>query len=188
VLAASDWMNVNFTHPANAGILRHLERRGRGGRAPASCSPEALANPYFNLGTHPDLVQRLCDELGAGLPPCAWVVHGTPALVHPATGVLFAFAQGIGPYALRLPPRERAEALAAARKKTEEGADRLRLSGADRERYVARHTGRVWEYPGGQVLDLDELGAEWVFGRWLDGEGGWCRSAFDFAGLELAAG
>ena len=50
-------MNVNFTHPTNAGVLRHLERRGRGGRAPASCSPEALANPYFNLGTHPDLVQ-----------------------------------------------------------------------------------------------------------------------------------
>jgi hypothetical protein len=74
----SNGMDVNFTHPANAGALRHLERRGRGGRAPAS---------------------RLWDDPGAGRPPGAWVVH-------PATGVLFAFAQGTGPYALRLPPRE----------------------------------------------------------------------------------
>jgi len=116
----SNRMDVNFTHPANAGVRRHLERRDRGGRAPAS---------------------RLWDELGAGLPPCAWVVH-------PATGVLFGFAQGTGPYALRLPPKERAAALAAAGKKAEEGADRLRLSGADRQRYVARHTGRAGARPG----------------------------------------
>jgi len=75
----SNRLAVNFTHPANAGVLPHPERRGRG--APASCSPEALANPYPNLSTH-------------------------LALVHPATGVLFAFAPGTGPYALRLPPRE----------------------------------------------------------------------------------
>jgi hypothetical protein len=177
-------MNVDFTHLANTALARYLRKRGQGRRVPPNCSPETLGNPYFNLGTHPDIVQRLWDELGGRLPPCAWVIYGTPVLVHPATGVLFGFAQGTGPYALRLPPDERAEALAAARRKAEQHADEQGLQGVERERYLAAQSGRVWEYAGGEVLDLNDIGEEWVFGRWLDGEVAWCKSAFDFAGIE----
>jgi hypothetical protein len=173
-------MNVNLTHPANEALVRYLRQRGQGRPVPPDCSPETLGN----LGTHPDIVQRLWDELGGRLPPCAWVVYGTPVLVHPATGVIFAFAQGTGPYALRLPPKERAEALAAARRKAEEWANQRGLKGEEREKYLAAQSGRVWEYAGGEVLDLNDIGEEWVFGRWLDGEVAWCKSAHEFAGME----
>jgi hypothetical protein len=177
-------MNVDFTHPANAALVSYLRQRGHGRRAPPDCSPETLGNLYFNLGTHPDIVERLWHELGGRLPPCAWVVYGTPVLVHLAIGVLFAFAQGTGPYALRLPPKERAKALAAARRKAEQHAEEHGLQGAARERYLAIQSGRVWEYVDGEVLDLNDISEEWVFGRWLGREAAWCKSAFDFAGME----
>ena len=34
----------------------------------------------------------------------------------------------------------------------------------------------------GPGLDLDELGPEWVFGGWLEGEEAWCLAAYRFAG------
>src|SRR5690242_13496879 len=56
---------------------------------------EAVADPRHGLGTHPDLVERLW-KLDAALPErCRWVVHGHPALVHPASGVVFGFAGGM---------------------------------------------------------------------------------------------
>lgn len=161
---------VDLQNPFNAGILAHLSEPGRIGRSVSaardcpSCSPDSVDDAHLRLGTHPDLVARLWDELGASLPEdCRWVVHGTPSLVHPASGIVFAFGCGTHTYALRLPPRLRPAALA---------------SGATTR----------WSYPaypelgiGASALDLASVGPEWVFGKWLPQECEWCRAAYAYA-------
>ena len=146
-------------HPANAGLRRRFEHRElRAGLAPLT-RPDDVEQPYLTLGTHPDLVARLLDELAASLTDdCRVVFYGTPALMHPATGVVFAFAGGTHTYAMCLPEPERAVAIAA-------GAT------------------RVHRYPAGQPdFDLAEIGPEWLFGKWLPAEPHWCVAAFQFAG------
>ncbi len=150
-------MEVDFNHPSNAGILRYLGQY----KAPtvdASQSPDSIRNPYYNLGTHPDLVARLWDEITKNLPEkCNWVVYRCPVLVHPKTGIIFGFAGGTHTYGLRLPNREREEALRA-------GAP-------------SRHT-----YSDKSTLEISEIGLEWVFGYWLTGEDRWCLAGYEYAG------
>lgn len=68
---------------------------------------EDVADPWFGLGVHPDLVGLLW-RLDGELPqPCRWVVWGHPALVHPQTGVIFAVAIGTIGIVARLPPELR---------------------------------------------------------------------------------
>jgi hypothetical protein len=155
----SSHIEVNFEHPFNAGILRYLEHASRRAKSkkPPSLSPDSVDDPYYKLGTHPELVERLWDEITVKLPvDCRWVVYGVPTLVHPQSGIIFAFAGGTLTYALRLPERERQDALQA-------GAQRV-------------HT-----YSNGSQLDLADIGPEWVFGWWLKGEDEWCLAAFLFA-------
>ena len=151
------YMTAASSHPTNAALRAYLLPRLRAG-LPELMAPGDVARPYDTLGTHPDLVARLWDELGRGLPEdCRRIFCGTPVLMHPASGIVFAFAQGTHTYALRVPEPERTAALAA-------GAT------------------RVVKYPGNQgSLDLDTFGPEWVFGRWLKGEPKWCASAHAFA-------
>jgi hypothetical protein len=100
----------------------------------------------------------LWDKLGKVLPEdCRWVVYGTPVLAHPKTGIIFAFAGGTLPYALRLPEPELGEAMRASDK-------------------------RVHEYSSGSTLNLDDIGEEWVFGGWFADEERWCLAAYQFAG------
>jgi hypothetical protein len=71
---------------------------------PLSQSLEAVHDPIFGLGTHPDIVSWLW-RLDRALPrSCRWVVWGYPALVHPLTGIIFALAYGTIGIAVRLPP------------------------------------------------------------------------------------
>lgn len=146
-------------HPANAGLRRHCQSHALPPGLPALASPAEVTNPYETLGAHPDLVTRLWDELGARLPvDCRVVFCGVPALMHPTTGIVFGFAGGTHTYALRLPERERAEALGA-------GATRTK------------------DYPAIPLrFDLDDVGPEWVFCGWFRDEEAWCRSAFAQAG------
>ena len=157
---------VNFGHPANRGIIAYLSADTRQKiDARAQASPADITDPYYNLGTHPDIVERLWDDLGGVLPKnCRWVLYGAPVLVHHASGVVFGFAGGSLTYALRLPPAERALAIAA-------GADTIHHYPAYAELNIAA-----------SKLDLARFGPEWVFGRWLKGEEDWCRAAFDAAG------
>ena len=113
-------LDVNLSSPANIGIVSYLEAMARSPRsvsaaqACASASPESVTNPYYDLGTHPELVERLWDRLTVKLPAdCRWIVYGAPALVRPSSGIVFAFAGGTQTYALRLPTREREAALRA---------------------------------------------------------------------------
>ena len=154
--------------PANARVLAYLAQRPRASAArtpalPESCAPETVADPYMRLGTHPDIVQRLWDELDAALPArCRWVAHGAPVLAHPDTGVIFGLAGGTV-YALRLPGPELAAALAG---------------GAEQVHHFPANPALGIE---ASILDLRELGPGWVFGRWDRAEPAWCRVAFDAA-------
>jgi hypothetical protein len=177
---------IDISHPENAGVVGYLcktkMRSASNARDLYSCSPDSVNNPYYNLGTHPDLVTRLWDEIAAELPvQCKWVVCGTPALVRPDSGIVFAFAGGTFTYALRLPPTARAELVAAALVKANTWAAMANLSGNDHENYVKAHAGDVWEYCGGSTLDIRTIGEQWVFGRFLNDEVRWCRTAYDFA-------
>ena len=127
---------------------------------PMSQPLEAVADPLYGLGTHPDLVERLW-TLDSLLPErCRWVVHGHPALVHPHTGVIFGFAGGTLGYALRLPEAARNE------------ADALGARSAIKMPFEA-----PWD-----VWDASKAGPAWRFGRWLGQEAEWCRAAYDWAG------
>lgn len=147
-------IEVDFQHPANAGILAWLTRDYRGTPAEISRSPGRVRNPYYTLGTHPDLVEWVWDTLTSKLPRrCQWVLYGTPVLVHPRAGIVFAFCGGTHVYALRLPPGKQ--------------------SGMKRE--------RVWRYSSGHELDLDAIGPEWAFGDWNRGEADLALEAYEFA-------
>ena len=149
---------------ANAPVLRFLEARARQFNfppQPVEIQPASMPRPF---GTHPDLSERLWLGITRRLPiDCRWVVHGTPVLVRPSSGVIFGMAFGTSTYALRLPPDERARALA---------------SGAKRSyTYTANEAMKVREL----TIDLSDIGEEWVFGGWLPAEEEWCLAAFHAA-------
>lgn len=146
---------VDLQHAANAGILRFLAARG--GR-PLNGPPDSVPSPYLSLGTHPDAVAWLWDTLNARLPvDCRWIVLGTVALVHPATGIIFACGGGTD-YLLRLPPSRVPEAL-------RQGATQVKAYGVR-----------------ARVLDLRAYDPDWVFGRWKRDEADWCSAAYQAVG------
>jgi hypothetical protein len=129
--------------PENAGVLRYLERVGAG--------PETDPHPddadRYHLGTHPDIVAHLWDTLASAFDgDSRAVIHGTPALADPLTGVVVALGLGTT-YALLLGPDDAAAVIAT-------GGSTV---------HVYRSVGRT--------LDLaSELGPGWVFGSWRDDE------------------
>lgn len=128
------------------------------------CAPEDVEEPYLRLGAHPELVERLCEELPKNLPQdCRWIVYGTPALVHPDTGIVFAFGGGTHTYALRLPPSSLGDARAA-------GAKTVREYPAYPELGISASR-----------LDLAQIGPDWIFGGWHQGEDHWCLAAYEYA-------
>lgn len=158
-------LELVVNHPLNAGLRRHCEPQHDPARIPALAFPDEVPHAYMALGTHPDLVARLWDELGNALPQdCRAVFYGAPALVHPVSGVVFGFAGGTHSYALRLPEPERGEAV---------------IAGAQ----------SIMHYPANQAsLDLALIGPEWLFGNWYTDEARWCVAACLSAGLPNAAG
>jgi hypothetical protein len=142
----------------NRLLCPYLAGLGRWPDLPVIARPEQIIRPYDQLGTHPDLVARLWDELGGVLPEdCRYVVYGRPALVHPGSGIIFAFAGGTHTYGLRLP-----EALA--------------------EEAIRAGASRFIRYPDQTSFDVTGFGPGWILGNWLRQEPTWCRSAYDHAG------
>src|SRR5579884_1802708 len=159
-------IHVDFNAPANAGLLRYLSRSSRRTRSMfftrdrPGCSPNEVAKPYINLGTHPDVVEHLWDVLGKRLPrDCRWVVYGSPVLACPSTGIIFAFGGGTL-YALRLPPNEFEQALRAGLKRLLDYREKPEM-GMEAFRF-----------------DLDTIGPGWVFGKFLKAEEAWCQAAY----------
>jgi len=139
---------VDEALPANDGVLAYLRQRNERG-LPLCAAPDAVGfDPYLSLGSHPDIVERIWKELGAGLPvETRCVVLGTPGLA--ASGLVLAVALGTS-YALRLPDDEVGAAVASG--------------------FVQSHRyGRF-----GPTLDVDKtFGPTWVFGRFDAREPGW---------------
>ena len=83
-------LHVNFTHmnvaqAPNEQVLRYLKRANRD--APDIAAHDSIPNPYYQCGCHPDIVERVWDQIGAAMPAeCRCLVTGMPALVHPAAG------------------------------------------------------------------------------------------------------
>lgn len=143
---------LDEAHPENRGVLAHLARGARAA-APPIAPPSSVRDPATTCGCHPDVVERLWDGLGAGLPRTARVlVHGTPALVHPRAGLLLAVGLGTS-YALRLPRRAARDPAAALLERV--------------------HTYRTV----GVTLDLAAWGPTWRFGAYASAETTWVAEA-----------
>lgn len=166
-------IKVDFGHPANAGILHYLkemQEETASLKLPPSLSPVDVKDPHYNLGTHPDVVSRLWNEIPKDLPErCEWVVYGSPVLVQPEIGVIFGVGLGTT-YALRLPEPARSEAV-------NKGAKTIwTYNDAWRKELGPEHN---------TVLDLAIWGPGWVFGKWLSDESRWCLAAYHSAALDL---
>lgn len=137
---------LDEAHPENAVLLAWLARDGH--RTPIA-RPSSVADAFTQCGSHPDVVERVWDQLGAGLPRAARaLVYGRPGLVHERRGLVLALALGTQ-YALRLPVGVVAEA---------EGAGL-------RSVHVYRTVG--------ERVDVGAWGGTWRFGAWVREEAGW---------------
>jgi hypothetical protein len=144
------------SEPANEGVFRYFMRRPHAadGMQPVTAPSDPKHDYYRESGAHPDVVERLWDQLGKGLPvDSRALLFGSPALVHPQSGIVLAFALGTE-YAMRLP-----------RGRTERPPAGLRT--------VAKWTG------GGSTDIQRECGKEWIFGSFADAEVDWCQEIFE---------
>jgi hypothetical protein len=79
-------MRGKSTAEVEAAVDRVLDKIARGPirpDPPVSQSLADVADPWYGLGTHPDIIEsmwKLDDELPQR---CRWVFWGRPALVHP---------------------------------------------------------------------------------------------------------
>jgi hypothetical protein len=144
----------SLEHPANAKLVAFLSGRARAQALPCSL-PEDFEDPYRELGSHPDIVERLWDQLAEALPAdCRGVVYGTPGLMHPGSGVILAVALGTE-YALRIHASDQEEARASGLQQSHEYA-------TTREQLeLGRH-----------------CGSDWFFGAWHEQERVWCAKSF----------
>jgi hypothetical protein len=150
-------MNIDINSPMNQHVLRYL---GRGEKAlkPAITAPTRVPDPYICQGSHPDIVQRVWDELRVGLPKkCRCLVYGTPALVHNRTGIVIAICNGTQ-YNIRLTAPDFQEAIAKGAK-----------------------TKNRWS-TGEEMDSLEVLGPGWIFGGWFTEEKQWCINTYDACG------
>ena len=152
-------MRGKSTAEVEAAVDRVLDKIARGPirtDSPVSQSLADVADPWYGLGTHPDIIEsmwKLDDELPQR---CRWVFWGRPALVHPDTGVVFAVGIGTIGRVIRLPPQV--------------------LEAAD-----PRHANTVMTGNPGQTFDIGPAGAEWRFVLPQAPAAAWCRAAYDFA-------
>jgi len=143
---------MNIEQAQNAAVLTYLSR-GRP-EAPVFAAWNSIENAYYRCGCHPEIVERLWDQIGPAFPTdCRCLVRSIPTLAHSQSGVILAI--GIGTqYGLRLPPPCATEAIQAGAKTT------TRWSG------------------GGEMNIQRELGEDWFFGGWMKGELEWCREVY----------
>jgi hypothetical protein len=143
---------MDLSHSSNRKVLAYLAARNP--NAPQWSPYRSGPGVYLYSGSHPDVVERVWDQLGQAVDPDSRViVCGTPALVHPGSGVILAFALGTQ-YCLRLPPELIQAAIQAGVR-----------------------TRMVWSK--NHATDAQqEFGEDWIFGRFLKDELDWCREAY----------
>ena len=147
-------MIIDTVTPANRGVLKYLGR-GKKSQRSVVASPNSVTDPYMGQGSHPDIVQRVLDELGASLPVvCRCLIYGTPALIHDRSGVVIAICNGT--------------------------QYNLRLTAGDFRDAIAKGASTRTRWSNGEEMDsLAELGSDWIFGGWFTEEGQWCRDTYE---------
>lgn len=141
----------------NEKVLLYLSRN-KSPHCPVVTPPDSVRDPYMGQGSHPDIVQRVWDELGAALPrDCRCMIYGTPALCHPDSGVIIAICNGTQ-YNLRLTADDYKEAVA-------KGA-----------------TTRTRWSTGEEMEATTVLGSDWIFGGWFKDEDKWCCHIYEQSG------
>jgi hypothetical protein len=145
-------MRLDEEHPDNRLLIEYC--RSRKPKALPLAPPESNPHAYLNLGSHPDIVERIWDGLNAHLPQdCRAIVYGSPVLVHPGAGIVIAMGYGTS-YVLRVPEAFIGAALALG--------------------CTARHT-----WSGGASTDIaGQFGNGWLFGNWLREEAQWLAATF----------
>jgi hypothetical protein len=142
---------ISVDDPRNKGLVRVRNEL----KFPPCIRPvESPRDPYWHLGSHPESVQRVWDQLGSALPvDCRCIVFGTPGLIASRSGILLAKAFGTA-YILRIPQAATDEAV--------RGGART-----------------IMKWTGGTETDVQqEYGEDWVFGRWLKQEPEWLLAVF----------
>jgi len=116
---------------------------------------ERPRDPYWEQGSHPDVVDRIWNQLGRTLPrSCRAQAKGRPVLAESTSGRIFAVARGTA-YALWL---------------TKDDFGRASDAGAS--------TKMVWS--GSHVTDLAKVAGEgWIWGKWYSDEVHWLWHSFD---------
>ncbi len=143
---------ITVRQPLNDPLLAYLAPRGA---TADDREPHADGRDYLEAGSHPDVVDRVWNQLGRPLPfECRRVVGGTPALVQPSTKVILAAALGTM-YVMRLPPSVLRAGIPPNVRTDAYYVDTKRLN--VRERF----------------------GAAWIFGDFVPVELDWCARAFD---------
>src|SRR5437870_5423463 len=100
-------MNANLEQEANAQVLAALSKPD----APVVALPFSVKDPYMGQGCHPDIVERIWDQIGkVFLTDARCLVYGTPALVDPETGIVVAVGYGTA-YCVRIPVASVPEAI-----------------------------------------------------------------------------
>ena len=136
-------------HPtANARVLSALANS----HEPVLAAPDIGNDPYYQRGCHPEIVERIWDQIGAAYPSeSRCLIYGRPSLVDPASGVVVALGYGTA-YCVRIPVTVIPQAITL-------GAN---LS---------------MKWTGGTSTDIQaELGEDWVFGAWLAQEIAWTQA------------
>ena len=140
---------VDLKHPVNRGVLKSMQKGKR-----VIAPPSSAKDPYAGCGSHPEIVERVWDELGSVVPrDCRCLLYGTPALVHDRSGVVLAVSYGTQ-YGLRLPP----------------GA-------IPKARLAKAWSTTIWSL-GGSMNIREEFGPDWVFGRWRPREAQWLKAVY----------
>lgn len=142
-------MNVTLDPEINAKVLSALTKADK----PALAAPDNVDDPYYGAGCHPDIVERVWDQIGAAYPSGGrCLVYGRPALADPGSRIIVAVGYGTA-YCVRIP-------VAAIP--------------------LALHLGATFvrKWTGGEVTDIQsEFGEGWVFGAWLNQEIEWTKAA-----------
>ena len=148
-------MKLDASHPWNRPVLGYLRGAEKIRFRPEPiAAPESHPDPYMEAGSHPDIVERLWDDLGSALPADSRaLIFGAPALVHPEAGVVLALAFGTQ-YAIRVPFESLEDALGAGCHLEQEWTD------------------------GGRTNIEQELGRGWVFGCWATDESIWLSQLY----------
>jgi hypothetical protein len=144
---------MQLAQPRNRLVLSSLSSRVQGKAQIAKHDAIPATEAYLRCGCHPDVVERLWDQINASLPTdCRYLVFGIPGLVHPS-GLILAVGMGTS-YGTRILPSLSKEA-------AEAGAKTLNVGNGT----------------GG--MDIRQTyGGDWIFGTWRPQELAWSQSVY----------